>query len=148
MQSCPTTVACLLACCTAPHSTIYCVPDDMSNTPPGQVFCRDFRTGSASSAHDRPTIKLLQVLLYEHTAAQAWRSCLDRPLPRLQWNIERGYQLPGIIVELKLIDADVISLQEVDVGCKRSGSLDTGETIRLYDRVDSPVMPLSCPCWS
>jgi hypothetical protein len=44
----------------------------------------------------------------------------------LQWNIERGYQLPGIIEELKRLDADVISLQEVDVGCKRSGGLDIG----------------------
>ena len=44
----------------------------------------------------------------------------------LQWNIERGYQLPGIIEELKRIDADVIALQEIDVGCARSGSLDTG----------------------
>ena len=29
----------------------------------------------------------------------------------LQWNIERGYKLPGIIEELKRIDADVIALQ-------------------------------------
>ncbi len=46
--------------------------------------------------------------------------------PWVQWNIERGYQLPGIIEELKHIDADIISLQEVDVGCERSGSVDTG----------------------
>jgi endonuclease/exonuclease/phosphatase family metal-dependent hydrolase len=44
----------------------------------------------------------------------------------LQWNIERGYQLAGIIEELRSIDADVISLQEVDVGCERSGGADTG----------------------
>jgi endonuclease/exonuclease/phosphatase family metal-dependent hydrolase len=45
----------------------------------------------------------------------------------MQWNIERGYQLAGIIEELKRIDADVLSLQEVDVGCDRSGGVDTGE---------------------
>jgi exonuclease III len=31
----------------------------------------------------------------------------------LQWNIERGYQLPAIIQELQRLDADVLGLQEV-----------------------------------
>lgn len=44
----------------------------------------------------------------------------------LQWNIERGYKLSSIVEELKQIDADVIALQEVDIGCERSGSIDTG----------------------
>jgi endonuclease/exonuclease/phosphatase family metal-dependent hydrolase len=44
----------------------------------------------------------------------------------IQWNIERGYQLAGIIEELRSINADVPSLQEVDVGCERSGGVDTG----------------------
>ncbi len=44
----------------------------------------------------------------------------------LQWNIERGYQLAGIIEELRRLDADVLALQEVDVGCDRSGGVDTG----------------------
>ena len=80
---------------------------------------------------------------------------------RLQWNVERNYELAGIIEELKRIDADVISLQvsgrvaaewapfrgtpthsgpptdcmrrcaaqEVDVGCERSGGIDTGVAI-------------------
>jgi len=30
----------------------------------------------------------------------------------VQWNIERGYQLPKIIEELKTIDADIIGIQE------------------------------------
>ena len=38
----------------------------------------------------------------------------------LQWNIERGYELDGIIEELKRLDADVLSLQEIDIGCARS----------------------------
>lgn len=45
----------------------------------------------------------------------------------LQWNIERGYKLPEIIAELRKINADVIALQEIDVGCERSGNADTGE---------------------
>ena len=47
--------------------------------------------------------------------------------PFLQWNIERGYKLPDIIAEMQQIQADVIALQEIDIGCKRSGSMDTGE---------------------
>lgn len=44
----------------------------------------------------------------------------------MQWNIERGYKLEEIVKELKQIDADVIALQEVDIGCERSLSVDTG----------------------
>lgn len=44
-----------------------------------------------------------------------------------QWNIERGYKLHQIVQELKQIDADVIALQEVDIGCERSESIDTGD---------------------
>ncbi|KAL0032425.1 hypothetical protein WJX79_010921 [Trebouxia sp. C0005] len=47
----------------------------------------------------------------------------------LQWNIERGYKLEKIVDELKAIDADIIALQEVDVGCERSSSSDTGRHI-------------------
>ena len=39
---------------------------------------------------------------------------------------------PGmqVIAELKSIDADVLGLQEIDIGCERSGSVDTGEAHR------------------
>lgn len=47
----------------------------------------------------------------------------------LQWNIERGYKLPKIIKELQAIDADIIALQEIDIGCERSSSIDTGKEI-------------------
>ena len=81
----------------------------MDLTPPGEIFRADFRsaadptTTATASPPSSETIKLLQ------------------------WNIERGYKLQGIIEELKNINADVISLQEIDVGCERSGSLNTGE---------------------
>jgi len=45
------------------------------------------------------------------------------------WNIERGYQLPGIVDELRRLDADVIALQEVDIGCERSGFADCSQAI-------------------
>lgn len=54
---------------------------------------------------------------------------ITKPVRMVQFNIERGYQLPGIIAALRDIDADVLSLQEVDVGCDRSGGIDTGMEI-------------------
>ena len=49
-----------------------------------------------------------------------------RPLRVLQWNIERGYQLEAIKAALAAADADVLLLQEIDVGCDRSGGHDVG----------------------
>ena len=66
------------------------------------------------------------------------RNCESSVIPRLdqtpesdsltivQWNIERGYKLDGIIGELQRLNADIIGLQEVDVGCLRSSGKDTG----------------------
>jgi hypothetical protein len=84
----------------------------MDLTPPGEIFQADFRP---------PTI----VNAAAATAAVATASSAET-IKLLQWNIERGYKLQGIIEELKTINADVISLQEVDVGCERTGSLNTG----------------------
>ncbi|KAG0268316.1 hypothetical protein DFQ27_007052 [Actinomortierella ambigua] len=39
----------------------------------------------------------------------------------LQWNIERNYKPKEILDTLKAIDADVLCLQEIDIGCHRSG---------------------------
>ncbi|KAK9819777.1 hypothetical protein WJX72_002247 [[Myrmecia] bisecta] len=49
-----------------------------------------------------------------------------QPTRLVQWNIERGYELLAVIAELRQQNADVIALQEVDIGCERSGGLDTG----------------------
>lgn len=51
---------------------------------------------------------------------------MKRAFATAQWNIERGFQLEAIIEQLREADADIIALQEVDVGCERSGSEDTG----------------------
>jgi len=42
----------------------------------------------------------------------------------IQWNIERGYELAGIIAELQQLDADILLLQELDIACDRSGGVD------------------------
>jgi hypothetical protein len=80
----------------------------MDLTPPGEIFRADFRPAAnpATASLSLPSTESIKLL---------------------QWNIERGYKLQGIIEELKQINADVISLQEVDVGCERSGSLNTGK---------------------
>ena len=39
----------------------------------------------------------------------------------IQWNIERGYKLQSIIEILKKTDADVICLQEIDIGDFKPG---------------------------
>lgn len=50
-------------------------------------------------------------------------------LRAVTWNIERGYRLGAVIEELKEEKADVLMLQEVDVGCARSYLNDTGAEI-------------------
>lgn len=41
-----------------------------------------------------------------------------KPIRLVQWNIERGYKLKEVIEELKSIDGDVLSLQEVRMHTK------------------------------
>lgn len=78
--------------------------------PVGSIVQRDYRDHQTPAPRQSGTLRLLQ------------------------WNIERGYQLPGVIEELKRIDADVIALQEVDIGCERSGSLDSGWNPGVWTR--------------
>ncbi len=61
------------------------------------------------------------------TGKQGSRTATDsRADASPQWNIERGYQLAAVVAALQAIDADVVALQEVDIGCDRSGNADTG----------------------
>ena len=45
------------------------------------------------------------------------------------WNIERGQQYEAILGELKALDADVLLLQEVDRGCRRTGYRDVARDL-------------------
>lgn len=78
----------------------------MHLTPPGEIFQADYRPNK--SLEPVQAVKSVRLL---------------------QWNIERGYKLEGIIEELRRVDADIIALQEVDIGCERTKSLDIGVTI-------------------
>lgn len=52
------------------------------------------------------------------------RATAHAPVRVVQWNIERGYELAGIVAELAALDADVLLLQELDIGCDRSRGVD------------------------
>ncbi|ORZ26604.1 hypothetical protein BCR41DRAFT_202637 [Lobosporangium transversale] len=45
----------------------------------------------------------------------------QRPIRCLQWNIERNYKPAEILATLKELDADILCIQEIDIGCHRSG---------------------------
>jgi len=49
----------------------------------------------------------------QETKKAAWEADPSKPIKLLQWNIERGYKLKEVIEELRALDADVLSLQEV-----------------------------------
>jgi hypothetical protein len=101
----------------------------MQLTPPGDIFRADYRPSPPQHASDPPCPPVVRMV---------------------QFNIERGYKLDAIIPALREIDADILSLQEVDVGCDRSGGVDTGtaiaEALRLnyaflseFEELRSPV---------
>ena len=62
----------------------------------------------------------------KETRARASNRRRGDPVKIIQWNIERGYKLKEIIALLEKEDADIIALQEIDIGCARSGWKDTG----------------------
>lgn len=45
----------------------------------------------------------------------------QRPIRCLQWNIERNYKPEEILATLTQLDADILCIQEIDIGCRRSG---------------------------
>lgn len=64
------------------------------------------------------------------SSSSCWRARSQRRAIRLaQFNVERGYELERVIDELRQVDADVIALQEVDVGCERSAKVDVGRSV-------------------
>ena len=73
--------------------------------PPLTVIQRDYRTAQSPPATRRTALRVVQ------------------------WNVERCYKLRGIIEELRALNADVVALQEVDVGCERSDWVDGVEEL-------------------
>ena len=66
------------------------------------------------------------------------------PLPVMRvvdWNIERGLQLPGIIEFLEKQDADVLTLQEVDLNARRTGNRNIAEELARRLKLDYTFGP-------
>lgn len=117
----------------------------MASLPkPGDLVYLDYRRGTQQLATQRP-IKLLQVSQLQIAHLFINLKQQSEALRTMQWNIERGYKLEQIVQELKQIDADVIALQEVDIGCERSDSIDTG-TLHSNELTDGALLFASCHC--
>ena len=54
----------------------------------------------------------------------------------IDWNIERGLQLPGILDFLASQDADILTLQEVDLNARRTGKRNVAEEIARSLKID------------
>lgn len=57
---------------------------------------------------------------YHHDTFKS-NSNSQRPIRCLQWNIERNYKADEILATLTELDADILCIQEIDIGCHRSG---------------------------
>ena len=68
----------------------------------------------------------------------------------IEWNIERGMKMEGILTELKRVNADILLIQEIDIDCERSKNINcltkiaeelkmsyayVSEFCELYDKV-------------
>ncbi|RKP13974.1 Endonuclease/exonuclease/phosphatase [Piptocephalis cylindrospora] len=84
-----------------------------------------------------------------HGAAEVMDE-LARPLRVVQWNVERNYEADAVLEELRRLDADVYFLQEIDIGCTRSGGRDhftelceglecLGGFVCEFEELDSPL---------
>src|SRR5271170_339106 len=62
-------------------------------------------------------------------APAGWRVAPGSPLQVVDWNIDRGLQLGGVIDFLASTRADLILLQEVDLNARRTHQLNVGREI-------------------
>ncbi|ORZ15909.1 hypothetical protein BCR42DRAFT_416129 [Absidia repens] len=69
-----------------------------------------------------PNVQPGGVLEYDYRPFHKSGDTSSSRLKMLQWNIERNYEAEGIIEKIKDLDPDVCVLQEVDIGCRRSGN--------------------------
>ncbi|KAJ2713746.1 hypothetical protein H4R19_002091 [Coemansia spiralis] len=101
----------------------------MDSALPGQLVTYDFRDGATPPADGAE---------------------IPRPLRVVQWNIERGYRLDAVLAVLEELDADILCLQEIDIGNERSGGQDHGriiaERLKLNGGVAIEFQELRSPC--
>jgi hypothetical protein len=58
-----------------------------------------------------------------------WVSCTPHSIRVVDWNIDRGLSLPGIINFLKETNADILILQEVDINARRTRRVNIAQEI-------------------
>ncbi|KAF9581684.1 hypothetical protein BGW38_001211 [Lunasporangiospora selenospora] len=79
---------------------------------------------SNKSNHARTTAKISEQTPADapaETTGQQSQQQQHQPIRCLQWNIERNYKSAEILEMLSRIDADILCIQEIDIGCHRSG---------------------------
>ncbi len=59
-------------------------------------------------------------IIAENFAPSRWFTWLQSVVRVVDWNIDRGLQLPSIIEFLAGANADILTLQEVDINCRRT----------------------------
>jgi endonuclease/exonuclease/phosphatase family metal-dependent hydrolase len=62
-------------------------------------------------------------------APHRWIVSAPKSLRIVDWNIDRGQQLQGVIDFLGGVNADILILQEVDLNARRTHRLNIAETI-------------------
>jgi endonuclease/exonuclease/phosphatase family metal-dependent hydrolase len=68
-------------------------------------------------------------IIAENFAPSQWLSWPKSSLRVVDWNIDRGLKLPSIIEFLVDTDADILTLQEVDINCHRTHRLNVAHEI-------------------
>jgi endonuclease/exonuclease/phosphatase family metal-dependent hydrolase len=71
----------------------------------------------------------MQEIVTGNFAPIRWLSWSPSALRIVDWNIDRGLQLPGIIAFLKSTNADIVILQEADLNARRTHRLNIAEEI-------------------
>ncbi|KAJ2410620.1 hypothetical protein GGI10_004504 [Coemansia sp. RSA 2530] len=95
-----------------------------------------------------------QLVLYDYRDVGTDPEAVEipRPLRVVQWNIERGYRLEAVVAALRDLDADILCIQEIDIGNRRSGGGNHGqiiaEQLKLKGGVAIEFQELESPCRS
>ncbi|ORZ36738.1 Endonuclease/exonuclease/phosphatase [Catenaria anguillulae PL171] len=87
--------------------------DPAHGAQPFEIITYDFRPNSAANSP--------QATANGHHSRTSSDARSFSSLKVVQWNIERGYCLDAVIEILRGLHADIICVQELDIGCARSG---------------------------
>jgi hypothetical protein len=86
-------------------------------------------------------------IIAENFAPFRWLTWPRSSIRVVDWNIDRGLQLPAILDFLGQADADILLLQEVDVNVRRTQRLNIAREIAQIHRVDPGIEYKSRLAW-